>query len=174
MAKSKSKNMEPALNKLFVDSIKDIFWAEKALVKALGKMQKACTTDELSKAIEDHIVVTQEQVTRLEQVFEELGETARGKKCEAMEGLIAEGESMVEETEDGSATRDVGIIMAAQKIEHYEIATYGSLVQLADTLGLTKVSKILSQTLAEEKQTDVLLTKIAESKINYEATTEAE
>ncbi len=157
------------LEKFFTDSLKDIYWAEKALTKALPKMQKAATTEELQSAIEEHLGQTQEQVQRLEQVFELLGEKAQAKKCDAMEGLIKEGESIVEETEDGSMTRDVGIIMAAQKVEHYEIATYGGLVSLARTLGKDDVAEILSTTLEEEKQTDQGLTDIAENNINWEA-----
>jgi ferritin-like metal-binding protein YciE len=162
------------LEKLFVDSLKDIYWAEKALTKALPKMQKAATTSELQMAIEEHLGQTMEQVSRLEQVFELLGEKPQAKKCEAMEGLIKEGETVMEETEDGSMTRDVGIIMSAQKVEHYEIATYGSLVSLAQTLGNEEVADILATTLEEEKETDVNLSEIAESKINWEAEQEGE
>ena len=157
------------LEKFFLDSLKDIYWAEKALTKALPKMQKAATTVELQTAIEEHLGQTMEQVTRLEQVFELLEEKAQAKKCEAMEGLIKEGESIIEETEDGSMTRDVGIIMAAQKVEHYEIATYGGLVTLAQTLGNDEVAQLLAATLEEEKTTDENLSKIAEGKINWEA-----
>lgn len=157
------------LEKLFTDSLKDIYWAEKALTKALPKMQKAATTPELQTAIEEHLGQTMEQVSRLEQAFELLGEKAQAKKCEAMEGLIKEGQSVIEETEDGSMTRDVGIIMAAQKVEHYEIASYGSLVTLAQTLGKNDVADLLATTLEEEKDTDANLTEIAESKINWEA-----
>lgn len=157
------------LEKFFNDSLKDIYWAEKALTKALPKMHKAATTDELKSAIEEHIGQTEEQITRLEQVFELFGKKAQAKKCDAMEGLIKEGESIVEETEDGSMTRDVGIIMAAQKVEHYEIATYGGLVQLAKTLGNEEAAEILQVTLDEEKQTDQGLTDIAEGNINWAA-----
>lgn len=162
------------LEKLFLDSIKDIYWAEKALTKTLPKMQEAATTDELKSAIEEHIAQTEQQVSRLEEVFELLGEKAQAKKCDAMEGLIKEGESIIEETEEGTRTRDAGIIMAAQKVEHYEIATYGSLVQLAITLGHEDAAEILEQTLAEEKQTDKNLTQIAENDINWEAEEEKE
>ncbi len=162
------------LEKFFTDSLKDIYWAEKALTKALPKMQKAATTEELKSAIEEHIAQTKEQVSRLEQVFELFDKKPTAKKCEAMEGLIKEGESIVEETEDGSMTRDVGIIMAAQKVEHYEIATYGGLVSLARTLGNEEAAGILEQTLEEEKQTDEGLTEIAEGKINWAAEQEQE
>ena len=162
------------LEKFFLDAIKDIYWAEKALTKALPKMQKAATTEELQTAIEHHIEQTQEQVARLEQVFELLGKKAQAKKCDAMEGLLKEGQSIIEETEKGSMTRDVGIIMAAQKVEHYEIATYGGLVSLANTLGNEEVAALLSETLEEEKQTDLDLSAIAENNINWAAEQEDE
>lgn len=155
--------------KFFTDSLKDIYWAEKALTKALPKMQKAATTSELQSAIADHLAQTEEHVNRLEQVFKLLGQKPEAKKCDAMEGLIKEGESIIEETEDGSMTRDVAIICAAQKVEHYEIATYGSLVTLAMTMGNPEAADILSQTLQEEKMADVGLTTIAEDNINWEA-----
>ncbi|HWN87485.1 MAG TPA: ferritin-like domain-containing protein [Chitinophagaceae bacterium] len=170
----RGERSHPQLEKFFEDSLKDIYWAEKQLTKALPKMQKAATTDELKNAIEEHTKQTEEHVSRLEQVFELLGKKAQAKKCEAMEGLVKEGESIVEETEDGSMTRDVGIIMAAQKVEHYEIATYGGLVQLATTMGKDDVAELLNQTLEEEKETDQLLTEIAENNINWEAEMEGE
>ena len=157
------------LEKFLHDSLKDIYWAEKHLVKALGKMQKAATTEELKSAIEDHIGQTEEHVERLEQVFEMLGKKPQAKKCEGMEGLTKEGDSVVEETEVRSMTRDAGIILSAQKVEHYEIATYGTLRQLAMTMGQDQIAEILSQTLEEEKQTDEGLTQIAENNINWEA-----
>jgi ferritin-like metal-binding protein YciE len=159
----------PLLEKFFHDSLRDIYWAEKALLKALPKMKKKATTEELQQAFEDHATVTQEQTKRLEQVFELIGKKAQAKKCEAMEGLIKESEEIIEETEDGTMTRDVALIMAAQKVEHYEIATYGGLVQLARTLGMDEAAGILEQTLQEEKDTDQLLTYIAENDINVEA-----
>jgi len=162
------------LEKFFVDSLKDIYWAEKHLTKALPKMQKAATTEELQTAIEEHLTQTEEHISRLEQVFELMGKKAQAKKCDAMEGLVKEGESVVEETEDGSMTRDVGIIVSAQKVEHYEIAAYGGLVQLAKTMGQEEIASILSKTLEEEKQTDAGLTEIAENKINWEAEQEGE
>ena len=167
-------NTKSALQALFVTELKDIYWAEKHLVKALPKMKKAATSPELQNAIETHLEETKVQVTRLEEVFGLLGEKAQAKKCDAMEGLVEEGEGIVEETEDGTATRDVGIILASQKIEHYEIATYGGLTQLAKTLGLYDAAEILGETLAEEKKTDELLTEIAENNVNYEASEESE
>lgn len=162
------------LQNFFTDSIKDIYWAEKALTKALPKMQKAATTDELKTAIGDHLEQTKGHVERLEQVFELIGEKAQAKKCDAMEGLLKEGDSTVEETEDGSMTRDAAIIMAAQKVEHYEIATYGGLVQLASVLGMDEASDILAETLQEEKDTDQGLSEIAENNINWAAEQEDE
>jgi ferritin-like metal-binding protein YciE len=166
---STAKQQNPQLEKFFEDALKDIYWAEKHLTKALPKMQKSATTEELRNAIEEHTAQTEEHVSRLEQVFELLGKKAQAKKCDAMEGLVKEGDSVVEETEDGSMTRDVGIIVAAQKVEHYEIATYGSLAQLATTMGEDEVAQILNQRLEEEKEADKLLTQIAENNINWEA-----
>ena len=166
------KSNDPLLLTLFTDSVKDIYWAEKNLVKALPKMRKAATSEELSNAIADHIEVTKGQVARLEQVFELLGKKAQAKKCEAMEGLIKEGQTIVEDTEDGTASRDVGLILAQQKIEHYEIASYGGLAQLAGTLGLSEIADLLGETLSEEKEADKLLTEVAESGINYQAAEE--
>ncbi len=162
------------LEKFFHDQLKDLYWAEKHLVKALPKMQKAATTDDLKLAIEEHTSQTQEQITRLEQVFQLMGQKVQAKKCEAMEGLIKEGESAVEDTQKGSMTRDVAIIMSAQKVEHYEIASYGTLVQLAETMGNTKVAELLQATLEEEKQTDQNLSALAENNINWEAESEEE
>jgi len=162
------------LKEFFEDELKDIYWAEKHIVKALTKMQKAATSEQLQQAFIDHQEQSQTHVQRLEEIFEMLGKKAQAKKCDAMAGIIEEGNGIVEETEKGTATRDVGLILAAQKVEHYEIATYGGLAQLAITLGLDDVADILRQTLEEEKQTDELLTQIAESDVNYEAATEME
>ncbi|HMK18144.1 MAG TPA: ferritin-like domain-containing protein [Chitinophagaceae bacterium] len=172
----KANKQEPnsQLQKFFEDSLKDIYWAEKNLTKALPKMKAAATTEELKNAIEEHLAQTEIQVKRLEQVFELIGKKAEAKKCEAMEGLIKEGQSIIEETEEGSMTRDVGIIMAAQKVEHYEIATYGGLAQIATTMGLDEAADLLNETLDEEKETDKLLTEIAENNINWEAEQETE
>lgn len=176
MAKTASKSNGDQrghlLEEYFLDSLKDIYWAEKALTKALPKMSKAATSPQLKKAFDQHLVVTNKQVERLDKVFEKLGKRAQGKKCEAMEGLVKESQSIIEETKDDSFTRDAALIMAAQKVEHYEIATYGGLVQLAKTMGKKAVADILAMTLKEEKQTDELLTSIAESNINIEASEE--
>lgn len=177
-AKSNSSNggkeQDNMLQDFFGDEIKDIYWAEKNLIKALTKMSKAATTKELQKAFITHRGQTEQHITRLEQVFELLGKKPVAKKCEAMNGIIKEGAEIIEETEKGTATRDVALIMAAQKAEHYEIATYGGLATLAKALGLNKVADILYTTLEEEKKTDELLTGIAENNVNYEASSEKE
>ncbi len=156
----------------FYAELKDIYWAEKHLVKTLPKLKKASTSPELQQAFEDHLEQTRNHVARLEQVFEKLGKRAMGKKCEAMEGITKEGEGVIEETEKGTATRDVGVIMAGQKAEHYEIATYGGLVQLAKVLGHSEIAEILNETLQEEGEADKLLTSIAENNVNYQASEE--
>jgi ferritin-like metal-binding protein YciE len=168
-----SEQENSQLEKLFTDSLKDIYWAEKQLTKTLPKMKKAATTDELKSAIEEHLTQTEGHVKRLEQVFDMCGKKVQAKKCDAMEGIIKEGDSIVEETQDGSMTRDAGIIMAAQKVEHYEIATYGSLVQIAKTLGMNDAAEVLHQTLDEEKQADEKLTEVAEWHVNQAAEKEA-
>ena len=165
----KQQQSNTMLEKFMVDSLKDMYWAEKHLTKALPKLVKAATSEELKQALQDHLTVTEEQVARLEQVFELMGKKPQAKKCEAMEGLSKEADSIVEGTEEGTMTRDVAIIIAAQKVEHYEIASYGGLTQLANTMGLTEVAELLGQTLAEEKEADELLTTIAENDINYQA-----
>ncbi|MEO8770045.1 MAG: ferritin-like domain-containing protein [Ferruginibacter sp.] len=167
--KAEGDNM---LHDFFKDEIKDIYWAEKHLVKTLPKMVKAATSEELKNAFTDHLKVTETHVSRLEEVFELLGEKVQAKKCEAMEGITKEGESIIEDTEAGTSTRDVGLILAAQKVEHYEISTYGGLAQLATTLGLDQIAELLHETLAEEKEADTALTGIAENDINYKAAEE--
>ncbi|MEO8819746.1 MAG: ferritin-like domain-containing protein [Ginsengibacter sp.] len=167
-----SKVEDSMLEEFFVDELKDIYWAEKHLVKTLPKMEKAATTEELKKAFADHLETTKVHVERLEKVFELLGEKAVAKKCEAMAGITKEGEDIISETDKGTATRDVGLILAGQKVEHYEISTYGGLAQLAKTLSHNDVAKLLEQTLAEEKEADELLTTIAEESVNYEAAVE--
>jgi len=157
------------LEKFFEDALKDIYWAEKHLVKAMGKMQKSATTEELQSSIEDHREQTEEHVSRLERVFEILGKKAQAKKCEAIEGLTKEADEVISQTEDGSLTRDVGIIVSAQKAEHYEISAYGSIIQLAKVLGHDDAAEILGQTLEEEKAADRHLTEVAENSINWEA-----
>lgn len=168
--KAKSTAAE-GLKELYIDSLKDIYWAEKALLKALPKMAKNATTQSLIAAIDEHITVTEGQVTRLERVFELAGKKAVAKKCEAMDGLIKEGEEIMKSTEPGPV-RDAGIIAASQKIEHYEIASYGTLRAFAETLGDSEAVALLEETLAEEKQADVTLTEAAYNDINFEAAEE--
>lgn len=153
------------LKEFLVDGLKDLYWAEKALVKALPKMQKNATNEELKAAIGTHLEQTKNQVVRLESCFEALGEKAQAKKCDAMEGIIKEGEGILEETEPGSM-RDVGIIAASQKVEHYEIASYGTLAAFAKILKEEECLKQLLATLAEEKETDELLTSLADTHLN--------
>ncbi|MDB5125644.1 MAG: hypothetical protein JWP94_3773 [Mucilaginibacter sp.] len=167
-------SQESALNELFIDELKDIFWAEQHLVKALPKMAKAATSEKLRTAIEAHLAETENHVSRLESVFESIDEKATAKKCEAMAGLIKEGDEIVADTEKGTYTRDIGIISAAQKIEHYEIASYGTLRTLANVLGHREAAQLLEATLKEEKNADGLLTKIAESGINQSGAQEKE
>ena len=156
------------LRELFVDGLKDIYWAEKALTKAIPKMSKNATSEALKKALESHLEETNNQIIRLENVFEIVGEKAVAKKCDAMEGLIKESEGIMEETELG-VVRDAGIIAASQKVEHYEIATYGTLHAFATILGEPKAAKLLAESLAEEKNADIKLSKIAEETINIKA-----
>ncbi|WP_343700635.1 ferritin-like domain-containing protein [Chitinophaga sp.] len=158
-------------HQLFIDELKDIYWAEKHLVKALPKMQKAATTMELVNAFADHLAATKEHVSRVEEIFEMMGMRPVAKKCEAMEGLVAEAQELMEEEEE-SVVLDAGLIIAAQKVEHYEIAAYGSLRTLATRMGHTDAANLLEQTLDEEKETDSLLTQIAESSVNEEALAE--
>jgi ferritin-like metal-binding protein YciE len=157
------------LYEFFLEELRDIYWAEQHLIITLPKMEAAAYTQALKTAFVDHLAETRNHVVRLEQAFKLLGEEAEGKKCEAIAGITKEGEEIIEETEAGTATRDVGLILAAQKVEHYEIATYGGLAQLAKTLGITSVAELLHTTLEEEKKTDHLLTDIAENSVNYKA-----
>jgi ferritin-like metal-binding protein YciE len=164
---------KPLLLVLFEDQLKDIYWAEKALTKALPKMAKQASSEELAEAITDHLAETEEQIQMVEQVFELIEKKAQAKKCEAMDGLLKEGEEIMKETEKGPQ-RDAGIIAAAQKVEHYEIASYGTLRTYAEILGMDEVAQILEQILEQEKGADVKLTEIALSTINIEAAEEVE
>jgi ferritin-like metal-binding protein YciE len=171
---SKSKTQSDStsgLEELFLNELKDIYWAEKALTKALPKMIKKASSEELQEGLQEHLTVTENQVTRLEEVFELLQKKAEAKKCEAMAGLIKEAEEIMEETEEG-VVRDAGIISAAQKVEHYEIASYGTLRSLASTLGHEDIADLLEETLNEEKEADEALSQLAESSINAEAAAE--
>jgi ferritin-like metal-binding protein YciE len=166
----KMENSE--FHEFFVDELKDIYWAEKHLVKALPKMKKAATSPELAAAFEKHAQETQTHIDTLEQVFALLDEKASAKKCDAMAGLLEEADGIISETEKGTLIRDAGLILAAQKVEHYEIATYGTLKTFAENMGHTDVVALLQQTLDNEKATDVALTQIAESFVNEQASAE--
>jgi len=155
------------LLKLFEDQLKDIYWAEKALTKAIPKMVDNATSEDLKDALKSHLEETENQINRLEKVFESIDKKATGKKCDAMEGLINEAEDIMESCDEGSMC-DAGIILAGQKVEHYEIATYGTLRQFAEVLGLTEAVSLLEETLNEEKAADEHLSEIAEA-INVEA-----
>src|SRR5690606_11838765 len=156
------------LHKLFEEELKDIYWAEKALVKAIPKMIKKASSEDLVQALESHLAETEEHVTRVEEVFAEIGMDPKAKKCESMEGLISEAEEVMKDAEEG-AMLDAGIIASAQKVEHYEIASYGTLRTFAQTLGLTNAVQLLEQNLTEEKAADEKLTEVAEASINMQA-----
>ena len=160
------------LHELFVDELKDIYDAEKQLTKALPKMAKAATSQDLRSAFEEHLDITRMHVSRLEEVFKSLGMAARGKPCEGMKGLVEEGKEMMEEIERG-ATLDAALISAAQKVEHYEIATYGTLATFAEIMGHQDAKDLLGQTLDEEKEADEKLTQVA-GQINFQAEAEGE
>jgi len=171
-AASRTPEAESALKELFIDEVKDIYWAEQHLAKALPKMIKGATSEDLKQTIADHLEQTKNHVTRLESVFESIGEKAKSVKCLAMEGLLKEAEELLSETDKGTEVRDVAIISAAQKVEHYEIASYGTLKTLATTLGYTEAADLFEQTLTEEKTADSLLTKVAENYVNEAALAE--
>jgi ferritin-like metal-binding protein YciE len=160
------------LKEFFVEQLQDIYWAEKRLVKTLPKMADAATSGQLKQAFTSHLEETKNHVIRLEQAFNSIGETAKAKKCLAMSGITDEGEEIIDETEEGSSQRDAALVFAGQKAEHYEIATYGGLAQLAETLGFTEAKNLLGQTLEEEKAADEKLTQVAKNGINYKASKE--
>ena len=161
------------LQKLYTDELRDLYNAENQLLKALPKMAKAALSEELKEAFEQHLEQTKGHVKRLEQVFEELDEKPKGKTCHAMKGLIEEGSEVLEEDGENSV-RDAGIIVAAQKVEHYEIAGYGSVRTFAHLLGQNKAAELLQATLDEESETNEVLNRLAESVINPEAVRETE
>lgn len=164
-------NSDPddSLHELFLDGIKDLYWAENHLLKAIPKMIRSASNEPLINALTDHLNVTQAHVIRLEEVFGLLNEKVKAKKCDAMEGLSKEGEGIIEDTEAGSEARDLGIIMASQKVEHYEISSYTGLSNLASKLGLSDISNLLQQTLSEEQESSNILSNIADSEISYPA-----
>jgi ferritin-like metal-binding protein YciE len=156
------------LQDLLLDQVRDLYDAEKQLVKALPKMARAASSPELKQAFEDHLQQTKGHVSRLEQVFGQLGHSARGKSCKAMEGLCEEGEEMIDAKAEPEV-RDAGLIAAAQKVEHYEIAGYGCLSTWAEQLSMPEVKRVLDETLQEEKRADQLLNQIAERGVNVAA-----
>lgn len=166
----KMENSE--FHEFFVDELKDIYWAEKHLVKALPKMKKASTSPELAAAFEKHTQETQTHIDTLEQVFALLEEKPAAKKCDAMAGLLEEADGIIADTDAGTLIRDAGLILAAQKVEHYEIATYGTLKTFAQNMGHNEVADLLLQTLENEKATDLALTEVATSFVNEQATAE--
>ena len=156
------------LEKFFVEQLKDVYNAEKQIVRALPRMSKAATDEELRNAFDTHLRETEKQVERLERVFKDFGQTPQGKKCVGMEGLIEEAKELLQEDVDPEVL-DAGLIMAAQKVEHYEIATYGCLKTYAELLGNEDAARVLDEILEEEKRADQLLTEIAERSINVVA-----
>ncbi len=163
---------ESSLKDFLCEELKDIYYAENAILKGLTKMKDGATSDKLKKAIELHYNQTEVQISRLEEAFKLLDKKPVKKKCEAIVGILKEGDEVLKDTEKGTFTRDVAIIIASQKVEHYEIATYGSLAELARTIDREDVAKLLESTLAEEKDTDVSLTELATDKINEGAAKE--
>jgi len=168
--KGKMDNSE--FQEFFIDELKDIYWAEQHLAKALPKLQKAATSPELAKAFEKHTKETEKHIQTVEKAFELLGQKAEAKKCDAMDGLLKEADSIIEDTDKDTFTRDAGLILAAQKVEHYEIATYGTLRIFARDMQNEDIEKLLDEILQNEKDTDVTLTKIAESSVNEKAVQE--
>lgn len=156
------------LQDLFLHHMKDIYYAEKKLLKALPKMAKNASEPRLRSAFEEHLKQTEEHVKRLEQVFEQMGEKAKSEKCEAIDGIVKEGEDLMGEAEEGEAM-DAGLIAAAQAAEHYEIARYGTLTAWAKMLGMADAQKILHKTLEEEKMTDEKLSSLAMEQVNRKA-----
>jgi ferritin-like metal-binding protein YciE len=171
-AATRTPEAESALKELFIDEMKDIYWAEQHLVKALPKMIKGATSADLKKTISDHLEQTKNHVARLEAAFESIGEKAKPVKCLAMEGLLKEADELLSETDKGTEVRDVAIISAAQKVEHYEIASYGTLKSLATTLGFADAENLFGETLEEEKAADSLLSEVAENYVNEAALAE--
>lgn len=159
---------EKTLETLFHDTLRDIYYAERKILKSLPKMARAAQAPELKAAVEKHREQTEGQIERLQKVFEVIGKPARGKTCDAIEGILAEGDEIMEEYKDNVAL-DAGLLAAAQAVEHYEITRYGTLKRWAEVLGLTEAAALLDETLQEESQTDVDLTAIADAAVNAEA-----
>jgi ferritin-like metal-binding protein YciE len=169
---TKSGSSQKGLEDLFLDGLKDIYYAEKKITKALPKMAKAAQGEEVVAAFEKHLAETQAQVERLEEVFELLGQTAKGKACPAIDGILEEGDEIAREYKGASAL-DAGLVAAAQAVEHYEIARYGTLIKWAELLGKTDAAEILKETLTEEEATDEALSQLGESGVNERAMQEA-
>lgn len=165
----KKTEMHSMMSKFYWDQLRDMYYIEKIQIKALGRMAKKATTEELKDIFLEHQETTQEQLNRLDEVFDLIGKKAQTRKCAAFDGLIEEMDEMVRETEDDTLTRDVAVIISSQKIDHYEIACYGSLTTLARTYGMIEVADLLQESLDEEKENDLQLTYIAENSVNYEA-----
>lgn len=175
-SRSNTANKQPQtlMMKLMVDSLKDIYWAEKNQYKALKTMIKEATSEQLKEAFTEHQSATEMHIQRVEEAFGMLNLKPQAKKCEAMAGLIEEVKELIDETKDDTITRDAALILGAQKAEHYEIATYGTLATIAKSMGHEELGNLLGEILEEEKQTDELLTSIAEDCINFEAIQESE
>lgn len=156
-------------HKFFVFELRDLYWAEKHIIDSLPKMIQAATSPELKDALDKHLEETDGHKIRLEKAFEALGEDVKDTKCKAMSGILKECEDIISETEEGSAVRDAGIIMAAQKVEHYEITSYGSLIAFSKLMGHDEVTQLLQATLAEEENANSTLTDLAENGINEDA-----
>jgi len=171
-AATRTPEAESALKELFLDEVKDIYWAEQHLAKALPKMIKGATSEDLKQTITDHLEQTKNHATRLESAFASIGEKPKAVKCLAMEGLLKEADELLTDTEKGTEVRDAAIISAAQKVEHYEIASYGTLKTLAASLGFTEAADLFAATLEEEKTADQLLTQVAENYVNEAALSE--
>ena len=172
MATTKSKASTKGLEDLFLDGLKDIYYAEKKITKALPKMARAAESDELTAGFEKHLAETEAQVERLERVFELLGKPARGKTCPAIDGILEEGEEIIQEYK-GAPALDAGLVAAAQAVEHYEIARYGTLIAWAEQLGMGEAVDLLKSTLAEEEATDEALSALGEGGVNERAMQEA-
>lgn len=166
--KAPTEEQATGLRELLIDSLKDLYWAEQAITEALPTMSENAGSDDLVTALENHLAETETHVTRLEEVFELLGEKAEAKECAAMKGILEEGAEIIKHTASGYV-RDAGIIAAGQKVEHYEIASYGTVIAFAKTLGETDAASILALTLNEEKLADDKLSEIAELSVNEEA-----
>ncbi|VTQ08093.1 DUF892 family protein [Sphingobacterium daejeonense] len=171
--KTNGEEKQGPLYKFFLDGLKDVYYVENVLIDALKKLEDASTTEELKDAFEDHRLQTKKHVSRIEKIFSHLDEEPEQKECAAINGIITEAEEIIKSTPEGSMTRDAALIIAAQKAEHYEIATYGGLAQIAITMGWKKVADLLEDTLDEEEETDLDLTEIAEAFINLDAEMES-